>query len=133
MNWKGRERKGLWPNLRFYLRICLEYLRKNMKTVYITGLTHAIKKSYISNSGKCSGIVNTVFTFPNLVIAKGVLKMKAAFSVEMLLSSYKSILHYNPEEQLCFNGIVLQNIMNSVTSYFVDINSTKRKSNKLLS
>jgi hypothetical protein len=32
MNWKGCGRKWLWPNLRYYPSVCLEELRKTMKT-----------------------------------------------------------------------------------------------------
>jgi hypothetical protein len=33
MNWKGCERKRLWPYLRYCSDICLEELRKTMKHI----------------------------------------------------------------------------------------------------
>jgi hypothetical protein len=33
MNWKGCRRKKSWPNLRYYLDICLERLWKSMKNL----------------------------------------------------------------------------------------------------
>jgi hypothetical protein len=40
MNWKGFGRRRLWPNLRYYLRICLQGLRNPTKknSVRIAGL-----------------------------------------------------------------------------------------------
>lgn len=33
MNWKGYERKWLWANLRYYIDVCLNGLRKATKTL----------------------------------------------------------------------------------------------------
>jgi hypothetical protein len=43
MNWKGCGRKRSWPNLRYYLTICLDGLRKTTK--------------YLSQDGQSPGLV----------------------------------------------------------------------------
>jgi hypothetical protein len=47
-DWKGCERKRLWPNLRYYPRIFLEGLRKTMKDLRRVGVAAEIRIGLLS-------------------------------------------------------------------------------------
>jgi hypothetical protein len=53
MNWKGHGRKRSWPNLWYYLGICLEELRKSTKaSARIAGLRAEILNYDLPNTNQ---------------------------------------------------------------------------------